>query len=84
MGLSFHRFTVDFNAGAHCAGKINALDICAFSGSRLEFDQGVDKLTGVVGHLLGSEANFADRRVNDTVLVNLKVDFTFLHFFMNA
>jgi len=54
-GLSLNRFGVDFDARTHGAGKINALDICAFCGCRLEFNQGVDKFAGVVAHLLGTK-----------------------------
>ena len=60
LGLSLNRFGVDFDARTHGAGKINALDICAFGGSGFELNQGVDKLAGVVAHLLGAERHLAD------------------------
>ena len=42
--------------------------------------RGVDELTNVVGSSRSFERNLTYRRVNDTVLVNLEVDFTLLHF----
>lgn len=65
---------INLDARAHRARKINALDIGAFGGSGLQLDQSVDKLLGVVFHLLCSEAHLAYRGMNDTVLVYLEVD----------
>ena len=59
-GLSLNRLGVDFDTRAHCARKINALDIGAFSSSGFELDESVHKLAGVVAHSLCGEGNFAD------------------------
>ena len=54
-GLSLDRTCVDLYARTHGARKINTLDVCAFGSCGLELDQCIDKLAGVVGHLLGIE-----------------------------
>src|SRR5580700_7137533 len=71
---------VDRHARTHCRGERDFLNVLTLRRCGLGLDDGCEQRLGVSGQVVGRETDLADRRVNDSGLVEPEFHFTGFHF----